>query len=261
MRLTRFSYIKAAFLLALLGSVSACGPSRYGHIRNVYRPEAPITQGVHKVREGDTLYTIAFRYNRKYEELAAANNINPPYKITPGQIIYLGKVVEKPAPKPTPIETRPDKKQPTRYKKPETHAKPVQEKVANQRDNKVIMSWRWPASGSIIRTYSLTGSKINKGIDLAGSRGEPVYATADGEVVYSGTGLVGYGNLIILKHNEQFLSAYAHNSRLLIKEGQSAKAGQKIAEIGSTGANRNQLHFEIRKDGKPVNPLQYLPAR
>lgn len=122
------------------------------------------------------------------------------------------------------------------------------------------MSWSWPAKGSVIERYSLTGS-INKGIDLSGRLGEPVYAAADGEVVYSGAGIVGYRNLIIIKHNEVYLSAYAHNSKLLVREGQRAKAGQKIAEIGSTGASRDKLHFEIRRSGKPVNPLQYLPKR
>ncbi len=122
------------------------------------------------------------------------------------------------------------------------------------------MSWSWPTKGPVIESFSLSG-RINKGIDLAGRKGEPVFAAADGKVVYSGTGLVGYGNLIIIKHNETFLSAYAHNSRLLLSEGDIAKAGQKIAEIGSTGANRDKLHFEIRRDGKPVNPMTYLPNR
>jgi len=122
------------------------------------------------------------------------------------------------------------------------------------------MSWKWPTGGPVIETFSTSG-QVNKGIDLAGRKGEPVYAAADGKVVFSGPGLVGYGNLIIIKHNSSYLSAYGHNSRLLVKEGQFAKAGQKIAEIGSTGTNRDKLHFEIRRNGKPVNPLQYLPKR
>lgn len=112
----------------------------------------------------------------------------------------------------------------------------------------------------MIEGFSLGGT-VNKGVDLAGRKGEPVLAAADGKVVYSGTGLVGYGNMIIIKHNDVYLSAYGHNSRLLLKEGQWAKAGQKIAEIGSTGTTRDKLHFEIRRNGKPVNPLQYLPKR
>jgi lipoprotein NlpD len=101
---------------------------------------------------------------------------------------------------------------------------------------------------------------LNKGIDIQGKLGEPVVAAADGEVVYSGTGLRGYGKLLIVKHNEQYLSAYAHNRVLLVAEGDRVKAGQKIAEVGFSGTNTAKLHFEIRLDGKPVNPLQYLPA-
>ena len=248
-------------LLACLGVLmSACGPSRYEPLRNVYRPETPVTQGVYIVQPGDTLYSIAWRYNREHGELAAANGIKPPYKIYPGQHIYLDKTAPVvPQPHRT-VVGRSTSKQATRYKKPVTHTKPIQEKVANQRDNKVDMSWKWPANGPVIETFSMTG-QVNKGIDLAGKKGEPVYAAADGKVVYSGTGLVGYGNLIIIKHNDLYLSAYGYNSRLLLKEGDMAKAGQKIAEIGSTGTNRDELHFEIRRNGKPVDPLQYLPKR
>ena len=103
--------------------------------------------------------------------------------------------------------------------------------------------------------------KVNKGVDFAGREGESVYAAADGKVVYSGPGIVGYGNLIILKHNDFYLSAYAHNSRLLVEEGLRVRSGQKIAEMGSTGTSRNMLHFEIRKKGNPVDPLKYLPRR
>jgi len=240
--------------------LSACGPSRYEPYRNVYRSPAPVTQGTHLVQAGDTMYSIAWRYNRDYHDLASTNGISAPYRIHPGQVIRLdgvAKTATKPA---TPAPVRSTTKQTTRYKKPENKIKPVQEKVANQRHNKVDMSWSWPMNGPVIESFSL-GTRINKGIDMAGKKGEPVLAAADGKVVYSGTGLVGYGNLIIIKHNDTFLSAYAHNSRLLLKEGETAKAGQKIAEIGSTGTNRDKLHFEIRRDGKPVDPMKYLPKR
>lgn len=102
---------------------------------------------------------------------------------------------------------------------------------------------------------------MNKGINIAGSRGTPVKAAAKGKVVYAGNGLLGYGNLVIIDHNQQFLSAYAHNSRVLVKENDMVDAGQKIAEMGSTGADRIMLHFEIRRDGNPINPLKYLPKR
>ncbi|MEZ5506179.1 MAG: peptidoglycan DD-metalloendopeptidase family protein [Gammaproteobacteria bacterium] len=254
----RLALCLLSIAMALL--LAACGTSRYEPIRNVYRAATPVTQGSYRVKQGDTLYSIAWRNNRDHQELAAANGIKPPYQIYPGQIIYFDRTVaaapavtQTPSPRSSPQNT-------TRYKKPANNAKPIQEKVANQRDKRVDMSWNWPASGPVIEGFSLGGT-VNKGVDLAGRKGEPVLAAADGKVVYSGTGLVGYGNMIIIKHNDVYLSAYGHNSRLLLKEGQWAKAGQKIAEIGSTGTTRDKLHFEIRRNGKPVNPLQYLPKR
>lgn len=120
------------------------------------------------------------------------------------------------------------------------------------------IAWIWPASGKTIGTFSESGSK---GLDLAGKAGDPVIAAADGKVVYSGTGLRGYGKLVILKHNNTYLSAYAHNQAILVKEGQSVNKGQKIAEMGNTDADQVKLHFEVRRQGKPVDPLKYLPAR
>ena len=255
-----FAVRKLILLALMVLTLFACGPSRYEPVRNVYRSPTPVTQGFHTVKAGETLYSIAWRYNRNHHELAQNNGISAPYNIYPGQQISLTKPVSKNTNSTNKTTSAKSPKQTTRYKKSKSHTKPVQEKLANQRHKKVDMSWSWPAKGSVIQTFSLNGN-VNKGIDLAGRRGEPVLAAADGKVVFSGTGLVGYGNLIIIKHNETYLSAYAHNSKLLLKEGQLAKARQKIAEIGSTGANRDKLHFEIRRNGKPVNPLQYLPRR
>ena len=122
------------------------------------------------------------------------------------------------------------------------------------------VTWRWPADGKVVGTY-ISGDQTKQGLDIAGNAGDPVRAAADGEVVYSGNGLIGYGELIIVKHNANFLSAYGHNSKRLVKEGERVKAGQEIAEMGATSASRDELHFEIRKNGKPVNPLEYLPAK
>jgi lipoprotein NlpD len=119
------------------------------------------------------------------------------------------------------------------------------------------VAWMWPVNGKLLRGFS----DSNKGIDIGGRMGQPVLAAADGKVVYSGNGLRGYGKLIIIKHNKTFLSAYAHNSQLLVKEGQSVKKGQKIAEMGNTDADQVKLHFEVRKFGKPVDPLQYLNSK
>ena len=123
-----------------------------------------------------------------------------------------------------------------------------------------ISAWRWPTDGKIIENFSGTDGG-NKGIDIAGSKGQAIVATADGRVVYAGNALRGYGNLIIIKHNDDYLSAYAHNDTMLVREQQEIKAGQKIATMGSTGTSSTRLHFEIRYKGKSVNPLQYLPQR
>ena len=122
------------------------------------------------------------------------------------------------------------------------------------------VTWRWPADGKVVGTF-VSGDQTRQGLDIAGSAGDPVRAAADGEVVYSGNGLIGYGELVIVKHNANFLSAYGHNRKRLVKEGDRVKAGQEIAEMGATSASRDELHFEIRKNGKPVNPLDYLPAK
>jgi lipoprotein NlpD len=120
--------------------------------------------------------------------------------------------------------------------------------------------WAWPTSGAAIVVAGFDEQR-NKGLDLAGKPGDPVLASADGRVVYAGAGLRGYGNLIILKHNNTFLSAYAHNQALMVKEDQTVRKGQKIAEMGSSDADRVKLHFEIRRQGKPVDPAKYLPPR
>ena len=123
-----------------------------------------------------------------------------------------------------------------------------------------VGTWRWPTDGKIIDNFS-SAEGGNKGVDIAGSRGQSVVATADGRVVYAGNALRGYGNLIIIKHNDDYLSAYAHNDTMLVREQQEVKAGQKIATMGSTGTSSVRLHFEIRYKGKSVNPLRYLPQR
>ena len=122
------------------------------------------------------------------------------------------------------------------------------------------VTWRWPSDGKVIAAY-VSGEPTRQGVDISGKAGDPVHAAADGEVVYSGNGLIGYGELIIIKHNANFLSAYGHNRTRLVKEGDKVKGGQQIAELGSSATAREELHFEIRKNGKPVNPLDFLPVR
>jgi lipoprotein NlpD len=121
-----------------------------------------------------------------------------------------------------------------------------------------VRNWTWPTGGKVLETFD---EARNKGIDIAGSEGDPVLASNDGEVVYSGSGLRGYGNLVIIKHADEFISAYAHNKQILVKQGQAVKRGQRIADLGKTDANQPKLHFEIRHRGKPVDPLKHLPPR
>ncbi len=202
----------------------------------------PVYFGVHYVRPGETLHSIAWRYGRDYKELAAANRIGAPYKIFPDQPINLELpegFTYRPSPpvqvsksvpvsKSSPVAAKTPKKttsETSAYKKKQSE-KPVRQEVVSG-----TVKWHWPSSGPMIEPYSTTG-RVNKGIDLGGATGDPVYAAASGEVVYAGSGLLGYGQLVIINHNEQFLSAYAHNHRILVQEGQAVKAGQKIAVIG-----------------------------
>ncbi|MGY0504575.1 peptidoglycan DD-metalloendopeptidase family protein [Luteimonas sp. e5] len=197
------------------------------------------------VQRGDTVYRIATNNGITPLDLALWNNISPPYTIYPGQRLRLypgGRTAAATTP------SRPATSTPA--PRPSTPAPAPASRL----------SWRWPADGAILSTY-LAGDSTRQGIDIAGNGGEPVRAAADGTVVYSGSGLVGYGELIIIKHDEQWLSAYGHNRRRLVSEGAVVKAGQQIGELGSTGAPRNMLHFEIRLNGKPVDPQLYLPRR
>ncbi|MDH0142011.1 peptidoglycan DD-metalloendopeptidase family protein [Pseudomonas alcaligenes] len=241
------------------------------------RPQA--TAGAYRVQRGDTLYSIAFRFGWDWKALAARNSIPAPYTIRPGQLIRFDVpsaggapvVVQQskpPATKPPtsrpPVQSQPPAKAPT----PPTAQPQPPVVVAGgsatagkvQPVQRSAQGWAWPANGMLIGKFSSNGS-LNKGIDIAGELGQPVLAAADGAVVYAGSGLRGYGELVIIKHSDAYVSAYGHNRRLLVREGQQVKVGQHIAEMGSTGADRVKLHFEIRRQGKPVDPLQYLPRR
>ena len=138
--------------------------------------------------------------------------------------------------------------------KPQAQPEPA---VGDAAGNDEIV-WIWPAGGKLIGTFSEGG---NKGVDIAGRAGDPVLAASGGKVVYSGSGLRGYGKLVIVKHNSNYLTAYAHNQNILVKEGQSVSKGQKIAEMGNSDADQVKLHFEVRRQGKPVDPLKHLPPR
>ena len=237
---------------------------------------------VHVVQKGDTLFAIAFNYGLDPHELAELNGIKDPNQIQVGQQIQL-------FPNASPaVETPPAhslvKDQPKLVKYPYSEAAmakaeavqgdnahvPVIAKVEAKPEAKPEISheakpepaddaleWSMPAQGKLISGFS--ESENRKGIDIGGKLGQPIFASAPGKVVYSGSGLRGYGKLLIIKHNKTYLSAYAHNDKLLVKEGETVTRGEKIAEMGKTDSDRVELHFEVRRLGKPVDPANYLP--
>ncbi|WP_152640452.1 peptidoglycan DD-metalloendopeptidase family protein [Xanthomonas sp. MUS 060] len=209
------------------------------------------------VHHGDTLYAIARANNVTPQDLAAWNRLSPPYTIYPGQSLKLYPPGTTTAAQPGSASVSPPTGATATVAV--TEARPANATPATTPASSGF-GWRWPADGAIVSRF-VGGEATRQGVDIAGSSGQPVRAAADGVVVYSGAGLVGYGELIIVKHNDQWLSAYGHNRKRLVNEGQNVKAGQQIAEMGHSGAARDMLHFEIRYNGKPVDPLLYLPAK
>lgn len=220
-----------------------------------------------RVQRGETLYSIASRNSIVAADLAAWNGISAPYTIYPGQSLRLYPPGARPssshtagaATSPRTPAGTPPAPRPGSATAPVTPPGSVSSAAATAPANSGI-GWRWPADGQVVGRYA-AGDATRQGVDIGGSAGQAVRAAADGVVVYSGAGLVGYGELVIIKHSETWLSAYGHNRKRLVNEGQNVKAGQQIAEMGRSGATRDMLHFEIRYNGKPVDPLAYLPAR
>lgn len=258
---------------------------------NLKSEEAP----VYIVKKGDTLYSIAKEQGQSVPFLAGVNNISEPYTVKVGQKLYLAR--QKTAQKATksdkvivagsaqaapaktakkePAKAAPAKKAEPKKAEPKQTAqakpkstpaktaaaapKPVDTRVYSSKSRKVGgVTWSWPANGKVIEGFSLS-EQGNKGIDISSSRGSRVLASADGQIVYAGNALRGYGNLVIINHANEYLSAYAHNEQLMVKEGQRVKRGQQIARMGSTDAQSVRLHFEIRYRGQSVNPVGYLP--
>lgn len=251
----------------------------------------PDARGTYTVRRGDTLLRIALDHGQNYRDLIAWNNLSDPNDIKVGQVLKVAPsertasagstaVVTSPitmpgADKPAPV---PKKTTPRGDKKPysESSLADVQ-KEDNPKAEKVVaaggglaagstvtanddekLSWMWPSDGRIIATFD---EGKNKGIDIAGKMGQQVMAAGSGKVMYAGSGIRGYGNLVIVKHSNSLLSAYAHNRTIVVKEGQNVTKGQVIAEMGDSDADTVKLHFEIRQQGKPVDPSKFLPSR
>ena len=234
--------------------------------------------GYYTVKPGDTLIRIGLDSGQSNKDIARWNNLENPNRIEVGQVLRVvppngeAAVVTKPVTSgtvtTTPIATpaaaaasAPAKAASAPASAPstaKTASAPAAAVVPIASGSDEDLAWIWPAKGSVIGEFD---EAKNKGVDIAGAAGDPVLASADGKVVYAGAGLRGYGNLIILKHNNTFLTAYAHNQSLLVKEDQVVKKGQKIAEMGNSDADKVKLHFEVRRQGKPVDPLKYLPAK
>lgn len=232
-----------AYIVTIL-ILSACdtGSPVYAPVSDAATIDPLPKSGAYRVMPGETLYSIAWRYSLDYRSLASRNHLLSPYKVQPGQIIYLKGQAPEPSSRILVSQTP-------------TINKPVTNQIAKNEEPRMNVSlWQWPAHGHVIGVFS----ELNKGININGRAGDPIYASAAGKVVYSGNGLRGYGNLIIIKHNSTFLTAYAHNSVVFVKADDWVKPGQKIAEMGRTGTPRVMLHFEIRRNGKPENPLVYL---
>ncbi|WP_232821168.1 peptidoglycan DD-metalloendopeptidase family protein [Oceanimonas marisflavi] len=228
--------------------------------------------GVYQVRRGDTLSDIAHRTHHSVADLASLNGLRPPYRIYVGQKLALhiaappasasAATVAKSEPraKPAPALSGAAAAKSSRAVAPVKGKAYAGSEVQKSASVNAAIAWQWPVTGPVISEFSLSETG-NKGIDIRGSRGQAVKAAAAGKVVYAGNALRGYGNLIIIKHNDDYLSAYAHNEVLRVKEQDSVRAGQHIADMGSSDAADVRLHFEIRHQGKSVDPRKYLPKR
>jgi len=269
------------FMLVFIFFAGCTSPEIY---RNTsFNP--PVYFGTHTVKRGDTLYSIAWRYGRDFRELAAGNHIPPPYIIHIGQKIRLdvrGIKIKSSTSRTSATLARSDRHRARISSRKSVNGQLI---VRDQRRYRTLkhqlnaphfrevggVRWQWPYVGKVIARYSVASSRkgntrknnknLNKGIDIKGKFGDAIRAAAAGEVVYAGSALRGYGRLIILNHNEHYLSAYGFNKKIFVKEGQIVKAGDVIAEMGKNRLQQTLLHFEIRKDGRPVNPVWYLPKR
>ncbi|KPM79985.1 peptidoglycan DD-metalloendopeptidase family protein [Pseudoalteromonas sp. UCD-33C] len=267
-------YVTLFLSILLFGCTSREAPAPVSSLDNKVKPatrKVNISGSKYVVKKGDTLYSIAFSAQQDFRTLAKINDIPAPYTIFPGQSISLTKSAQKS--KKTKKYTNSSKKSTVSIQKNNKKLKkgldqPKQREYVQKQANKIISEkkrdsnakvvWGWPAKGKVTKRFS---NKENgfKGLQITNKQGASVLAAAHGTVVYAGNALRGYGNLIILKHNDDYLSAYAHNSKLLVKEKQEVKAGQKIAEMGSSDSTVTALRFEIRYRGQAVNPAKYLP--
>lgn len=283
---------RLTFLALTLGALTACttAPRSPAPVSDrttaapaAATPKKTDEQGYYTVKRGDTLYRIALDFGQSYSELVVWNNLANPNDIKVGQVLRVapadsgsrtggGAQTAAVATTTSGVETRslsaPATPMTTNKTGPSGDKRPYSEAAANDMQkaeapaaaaggDEETVSWMWPAEGKLISSFD----DNKKGIDIAGKSGQPVLAAGAGKVMYAGSGIRGYGNLVIVKHTSTLLSAYAHNKTISVKEGQSVAKGQKIAEMGDSDTDGVKLHFEIRQQGKPVDPSRFLPSR
>jgi len=260
---------RTALVLCSLVLLTACAPS-WAPVeeRSSYRRSYELTpDGRYRVRRGDTLHGIAFNFGLDWRDVARWNAIPAPYLIYPDQELRLSPPpARNPPPERKSAATAPARAESAPPPVTEPAAEPskptasTRAKAVPKPSGADPATWLWPTGGRVLSTFAPNDPSRN-GIEIAGSEGQPVVAAAAGEVVYSGNGLIGYGELIIIKHNDRLLSAYAHNKSRLVSEGQVVAAGERIADMGRDERNQPLLHFEIRVNGTPQDPLSFLPRR
>lgn len=247
--------------------IAGCATNSPAPITDIHSstPSTPTSTGgtgaSYTVLAGDTLFKIAQQHGVTVQDIAQRNGITDPSQLRVGQVLTIGQgtavaVAPPQAPVTTPVTDNPVTTPPVAEKPVTPPANPVATDSPRASDANLI-AWGWPSSGTIIQGFTTS----TKGIDLAGTMGDPIVAAANGKVMYAGNGVRGLGNLILLGHTNGFITAYAHNETLLVKTGQEIQKGQKIATLGQSDTTSPRLHFEVRRRGTPVNPLSYLPSR
>ncbi|MEY2993176.1 MAG: hypothetical protein RL357_111 [Pseudomonadota bacterium] len=251
----------AAAVLAACSSTKVRGPAPVV-ARDVNLGNKPTPSGYHRVQAGESLVAISRLYSVDWKDMARWNNLSDPNRLEVGQLLALSGASEPAKPvqraESNGVVVRPISNGTATAAQPQESAPAPVEKVAESAAPASALKLIWPADGPVVAQFD---GNNNKGIGIGGQLGAPVLAAADGRVVYAGSGLRGYGNLVIIKHDDTFLTAYAHNQALLVKEDQAIKQGQRIAEMGNSESDVVKLHFEVRQLGKPVNPMTYLPNK
>jgi lipoprotein NlpD len=249
--------------ISLIGGCSTTGPAPVDSLEAAQ----PTPPGYYRVRPGETLYRISLRHKLNYRTVARWNHIPPPYHVNAGRLLRMeppggqARLAAQKVGASAPGLAAAPKPQP-KARQASTKAKPAPAQVAmapKHLPSKGGLHWSWPMKGEVVQRFR-AGDRMHRGIRIKGRPGELVKATEAGKVVYSGSGLKGYGNLIIVKHNSDYLSAYGFNRRLLVKEGDQVSRGQSLAEVGQVPGGDYLLHFEIRRKGTAVDPLAYLPT-